>query len=70
MKRIVSQFPLFSILQLRKSVFHCLIFVGWRNFESLLFKKISAVFVAKDIMEQPVSLSNGIPLLLCFANEQ
>nr|XP_025965581.1 E3 ubiquitin-protein ligase PDZRN3-like [Dromaius novaehollandiae] len=37
---------------------------------SLLFKKISAVFVAKDIMEQPVSLSNGIPLLLCFANEQ
>lgn len=66
----MSQFPLFSILQLRKSIFHCLIFVSWRNFKTLLFKKISAVFVAKDIMEQPVSLSNGIPLLLCFANEQ
>lgn len=69
MQLSVSPFPLFSILQLRKSV-HCLIFVGWRNFENLLFKKISAVFVAKDIMEQPVSLSNGILLLLCFANEQ
>uniref|UniRef100_A0A8B9J366 PDZ domain-containing protein n=1 Tax=Amazona collaria TaxID=241587 RepID=A0A8B9J366_9PSIT len=55
---------------LSKSIFHCLIFVSWGNFKTLLFKKISAVFVAKDIMEQPVSLSNGIPLLLCFANEQ
>lgn len=70
MRLIVSQCLLFSILQLRKSILHCLIFVGWRNFESLLFKKISAVVVAKDIMEQPVSPSNGIPLLLCFANEQ
>lgn len=70
MQLTVSQFPLFGILQFRKSLPHGLIFVGWRNFASLLFKKISAVFVAKDIMEQPVSLSNGIPLLLCFANEQ
>lgn len=70
MQLTMSQFPLFGILQFRKSLPHCLIFVGWRNFASLLFKKISAVFVAKDIMEQPVSLSNGIPLLLCFANEQ
>lgn len=70
MQVTVSQFSLFGILQFRKSLPHCLIFAGWRNFESLLFKKISVVFVAKGIMERPVSLSNGIPLLLCFANEQ
>lgn len=62
--------PIVWHFAVKKSLPHCLIFVGLRNFGSLLFKKISVVFVAKDIMEQPVSLSNGIPLLLCFANEQ
>lgn len=36
----------------------------------LLFKKISTASVAKGLVEQPVSLSNGISLLLCFANEK
>ena len=36
----------------------------------LLFQKISTASVAKGLVEQPVALSNGISLLLCFANEQ
>lgn len=39
------------------------------HFLRLLFQKISTASVAKGLVEQPVSLSNGISLLLCFANE-
>lgn len=40
------------------------------HFPRLLFRKISTASVAKGSMEQPVSPSNGISLLLCFANEK
>ena len=40
------------------------------TFSGLLFQKISTASVAKGLVEQPVSVSNGISLLLCFANEK
>lgn len=45
------------------------VFLGRTHFLRLLFKKISAPSVAKGFLEQPVPRSNGISLLLCFANE-
>lgn len=39
------------------------------RFLRLLFKKISATSVAKGLLEQPVSLSDGMSLRLCSANE-
>lgn len=60
LKGILTVFFFFFFLSERERI----------HFLRLLFRKISTASVARGLVEQPVSLSNGISLLLCFANEK